>query len=206
MTLQQILALRYIESARPLLIFDPKQAIDTDIAKASKRIAKYFGRIKKPSDVSKSSIESPLADLIKTAEVNGFMLGAHHTGRKPTLKWSSRVAASANKRAAEVDGTVKIATSKGLKTGAAYWLSGDRAAKIARYEATRSFYSGVLSAFSDTDYDKEWILHEAHGIDDDCDDADDDGPIGVDEEFSNGYMSPPSHINCQCTLGFRKTK
>lgn len=206
MRLNQILAFRDLEAAKPLLIFDPKQALSGDISKASSKIGKYLSKIKKPSDIHKSSLESPLASLIKTSEVNGFMMASHYTQKLPTVKWSDRVLNSANARASEVDGIVKAATSKGLKSGDAYWLSSARAEKIANYEATKAFYSGVLANFKDSNYTKEWILNEAHGEDDDCDDADDDGPIDVDEDFSNGYDAPPSHLNCQCTLGFRQTK
>lgn len=81
-------------------------------------------------------------------------------------------------------------------------FSDTRATTIARTELATAHMQGNINGWKDSGVvtGKRSILGSEHDIDDECDMAADDGVIGMDELFSNGYDAPPYHPNCVCDL------
>jgi hypothetical protein len=81
-------------------------------------------------------------------------------------------------------------------------FSDTRATNIARTELANAHMQGNLEGWkgSGVVIGKRSVLGSAHDIDDECDMAAEDGVIGIDETFSNGYDAPPYHPNCVCDL------
>lgn len=73
-----------------------------------------------------------------------------------------------------------------------------RAELIAQTEAVAAWNASLMEYGSQTDaVGKEW---EDAGAEDECADDSDQGPIGIDEEFSSGDQEPPAHPRCRCSI------
>jgi arsenate reductase-like glutaredoxin family protein len=81
-------------------------------------------------------------------------------------------------------------------------FSRERVSNALDFEATHAYYTGVRAGLQETDgvWKKTWFVSSAHDTDDECDDAENDGPIDLDQDFSIGVASPPAHINCNCVM------
>lgn len=82
-------------------------------------------------------------------------------------------------------------------------FSEERAELVARTELKKSDQKGNVEAYkaSGLDLEKSWQISADHPEEDDCDDAESDGWIDFDEDFSNGMSDPgDSHPNCLCVL------
>ncbi len=88
------------------------------------------------------------------------------------------------------------------KIADAFEFSASRARTIARTETARASVQGAVNGWRRSGLvdKKESILSDDHNKDDECNEAADDGAIGIDEEFSNGEDGPPYHPNCDCVL------
>lgn len=86
-----------------------------------------------------------------------------------------------------------------------YLFSSARADAISRTELAMAHSAGELEAMraSGVVSGKEWLLGDNHEIEDDCDDNDGAGVIGLDEEFPSGDDGPPAHVNCACALSYQ---
>jgi hypothetical protein len=83
------------------------------------------------------------------------------------------------------------------------WVfSASRASTVARTELAAAHVQGNLEGWRQSGVveKKQSILGSEHDVDDICDMAAEDGPIGLDETFSNGEDGPPYHPNCVCDL------
>ncbi len=74
-----------------------------------------------------------------------------------------------------------------------------RAMTIARTELVSANRQGAISAYRDSGvaYGKEWLTAGDDLVEDDCQENEDAGPIGFDEEFPNG---DDPHPNCRCSV------
>lgn len=78
-----------------------------------------------------------------------------------------------------------------------------RAEMIAKTEMARAQVEGALWTAREVGVvAKQAELSGDHDHDDECDEAVDEGVIGIDEDFSVGGSGPPFHPNCNCALVF----
>lgn len=83
-------------------------------------------------------------------------------------------------------------------------FSADRAEMIARTEIGNAHMAGALEGAkaSGLDLVKSVVRGSEDNDCDICADNEDDGEIGLDEDFSSGDDAPLFHPNCECTLVF----
>ena len=84
-----------------------------------------------------------------------------------------------------------------------HFFSDSRAETIARTELAFASTQGNLKTWKDTGRvgGKRWVMSDQHPQDDECDDAEDEGAIGIDDIFeATGDDGPPAHPNCLCAL------
>lgn len=78
-----------------------------------------------------------------------------------------------------------------------------RAQMIARTELITANNKGHMASFKASgvvNY-KAWSTAGDNDVDEEiCQANEDDGPIGLDEDFQSGDSEPPGHPNCRCTL------
>lgn len=81
-------------------------------------------------------------------------------------------------------------------------FSASRSSTIARTETARASVQGAINGWKRSGVvdKKESILSDDHDEDDECNEAADDGAIGIEDQFSNGEDGPPYHPNCNCVL------
>jgi hypothetical protein len=81
-------------------------------------------------------------------------------------------------------------------------FSADRAEMIARTELKNITTMANLEAWKASGVvdGKRSVLSFDHDVPDECDDASEDGVIGIDEVFSTGDDGPPYHPRCMCSL------
>jgi hypothetical protein len=81
-------------------------------------------------------------------------------------------------------------------------LSESRSNMIARTELATAFNEGNLNSWRDSGAvaGKESLLADTHPAPDECDDAADQGIIGIDELFLDEFDGPPYHPNCLCAM------
>lgn len=78
-----------------------------------------------------------------------------------------------------------------------------RSQLIARMESANAANQAQLEFAKKNNFEKKQvILSPNHDIDDECNQAVEDGAINVDDEFSTGDDAPPFHINCQCEASY----
>ena len=83
-----------------------------------------------------------------------------------------------------------------------YAFSEQRAETIARTETAFADSRGNMIAYKESGVvsGKEWIMGSEHDIDDECDDNEAAGVIGLDDEFPSGDTEAPAHPNCVCDV------
>lgn len=78
-----------------------------------------------------------------------------------------------------------------------------RAEMVASTEMARAQIKGALTTAKDIGVvAKQSELSGDHDIDDECDEAVDDGVVAIEDSFSTGEDGPPYHPNCNCALVF----
>jgi len=79
-----------------------------------------------------------------------------------------------------------------------YLFSSARADMIARTELAYAHTQGELEAMKDSGVvsGKSLLLSDQHGEEDECDEAEAEGVVDLDD----GDVDPPLHPNCECTL------
>jgi len=87
----------------------------------------------------------------------------------------------------------------------AYAFSESRAEMIARTELAYAHVQGNVEAWRESEVVemKQSILGDNHDDEDECDDAADEGPIALEDDFEMGEFGPPYHPNCVCAVGFK---
>jgi hypothetical protein len=77
-----------------------------------------------------------------------------------------------------------------------------RAKLVAKTETAKASVQGTVEGWKASGMveGKQSLLSDDHDIDDECNDAAEDGAIGVDEDFSTGDDGPPYHPGCNCSL------
>jgi SPP1 gp7 family putative phage head morphogenesis protein len=76
-----------------------------------------------------------------------------------------------------------------------------RAEMIARTETNRANNQGNLRAYKDAGVErKEWMTAGDDLVEEDCEDNEAVGAIGLDEDFPSGDDAPPAHPNCRCSI------
>ena len=198
-----------------LLLFDPYSASKHQIRIAGNRVADYFDAVDiklKKSSVSGAlgspagEVRASMTKLIRNAMTDGFITAAKHSGIKIPALHAHAVKEAAEKRAALVGKLMHKSSKHMLKQDSDFALSGDRAMRAAKYEASRAFFNGMKQGFkgSKVGWGKQWMLAVGHDVDDTCDDAEDDGVIPMGDVFANSFDFPPAHLNCECWLGVRR--
>ena len=82
-----------------------------------------------------------------------------------------------------------------------YAFSRQRSELIARTESKIAMGQGNLSIWKKAGVKgKQWLLSNDENECSDCSGNEDDGVIGIDEEFSDGSDTTPSHPHCQCSV------
>lgn len=81
-------------------------------------------------------------------------------------------------------------------------FSGDRAELVARTEIIRANGQGQLAAMraSGVVEQKGWSTSNEEQVCEDCQANEDEGGIGLDEDFPSGDDAPPAHPACMCAL------
>lgn len=84
-----------------------------------------------------------------------------------------------------------------------------RAEMIARNEIGNAYIHAqvetarTMGASLGLEQEKMWISAGDDRVDDTCLQAESDGWIPLDQNFSNGFDAPPDHVNCRCVLQLR---
>ncbi len=84
-----------------------------------------------------------------------------------------------------------------------YQFSNVRVETIARTELASAHVDGTLAAWKESGLveGKRSLLGSEHpGVEDECDENEADGVIGLDDVFSSGDDGPPYHPNCVCAV------
>jgi len=83
-----------------------------------------------------------------------------------------------------------------------YWFSDARAELIADTELAMAHVSGALEGWRQSGLvqGKSWLVSDDHDVDDECDENETAGVIGVDEDFPSGDDGPPAHPGCNCDV------
>lgn len=79
-------------------------------------------------------------------------------------------------------------------------FSNDRALMIARTEAAFADSFGSLAQYKREGIKKKQAIVAQSEVCDICITNADEGPISIDELFSNGDYAPPFHVNCRCSI------
>ncbi len=81
-------------------------------------------------------------------------------------------------------------------------FSDDRAETIARTELIAANNQGNLRAYKESGVatGKEWATAGDDLVEEECQANEDQGPIGLDEDFDSGDDAPPAHPNCRCAI------
>lgn len=90
-------------------------------------------------------------------------------------------------------------------------MSRSRAVTIATYEIGNAYSQGTLAAAADLkdagfEMEKAWQTVGDDLVSDDCQENQDAGWIGLEDDFPSGDDAPLAHPNCRCTLLTRKVR
>ncbi len=77
-----------------------------------------------------------------------------------------------------------------------------RAERLARTETIDAYAQGNLEGYRQSGVvtGKEWLFDGGDCVTGECPDNENDGVIGLDDNFSSGDDAPPAHPNCECAL------
>lgn len=139
--------------------------------------------------------------------------GAELVGRKwvdgelvanPDARWaitdSTRDSLKGLVERAYTDGMTPAQLKTAIQDSTAF--SPARAKLIAKTETAKASIQGSIEGWKASGLveGKRSLLSDDHDIDDECNDAAEDGAIPVDDEFSTGDDGPPYHPGCNCSL------
>ena len=83
----------------------------------------------------------------------------------------------------------------------AYGFSSERAEMIARTETNIADNDITLNTYKNGGVEKkQWWTANDDLVSEECMANQDDGVIGINENFSSGDEAPPTHPNCRCTI------
>lgn len=202
---------RYLQAA-DVSVFDPKLQLKRHVEKASQVISEYFDDVDDSLDdgepitkaVKGRKVEASMNTLIAVAMILGFQHASKLSKKTMPALYGKEVRQKAEKRSSKVQKLMTRTTKKNLKKNPEneYALSPERAARAAKYEATKAYYSGMQDALAGSGLQKAWITTSDNPCDA-CLDNEDDDFIDVDDDFTSGDAYPPEHINCQCHILIR---
>jgi hypothetical protein len=82
-----------------------------------------------------------------------------------------------------------------------YAFSGQRSETIARTETAKADCQGNLIAYKESGLvmGKQWLVGSQHDDEDECDENEAAGTVGIDDVFPSGDETPPQHPRCVCS-------
>ena len=203
----------YLQFAAKELVFNPHTQLKAQISAASKSITDHFHDIDSAIDdgvpvsqaVKGKRIRAVMRRVISSARTSGFLTASKHSKKKMPALYGRTVDADAKKRARRVGKWMRGTTKRTLKNSpeSDFTLSEARALRAAKFEASKAYFQGVADGFKGSGYQKQWITSSDEPCPD-CQDNEDQGPIGVDEEFQSGDAYPLAHLSCGCVVGLVK--
>ena len=98
------------------------------------------------------------------------------------------------------DGKTPVQLAKQIEDS--YLFSESRSQMIASTETAKASVQGTLGAWQESGVvkGKAWQMSNDHDQDDECNDNEDAGVIGLDEDFPSGDDGPPAHPRCMCAV------
>jgi 2'-5' RNA ligase len=98
------------------------------------------------------------------------------------------------------DGKTPVQLAKQIEDS--YLFSESRAEMIAFTETAKASVGGTLGAWQESGVvkGKAWQMSNDHDQDDECNDNEEAGVIGLDEDFPSGDDGPPAHPRCMCAV------
>jgi SPP1 gp7 family putative phage head morphogenesis protein len=140
----------------------------------------------------------------RAAELVGKKIVAGKLVENPNAKWAITETTRDGIRSLVADALKDGSTPRELADSIeeSFAFSDARAEMIARTELAFAHVQGNVQGWRESGVVemKESILGDNHDEDDECDDAADEGPIPLDDDFENGDAGPPYHPNCVCAL------
>lgn len=204
---------RWWLTAAGVLVFSSNSALAKPIKSAVTAIGQYFDDIGSSIDdgdaieeaVRGARVQAAMKTIIAHARAQGFLTAAKHSKKQMPVFYGSRIRNTAENRAKKVNRWMKRTTQRVLTNApdSAHVLSKERALMAAQYEAGRSYFRGVADGFRGTGFKKRWITSSEDPCPD-CQDNEDVGAIGVDEEFPSGDLYPLAHQHCACMIAIAK--
>lgn len=190
--------------------FNARQQMKPNIDRAHRGIYSHLqavdSRLQDGVALSKAvnglKIKSSMDVLISASRLKGFQQASTISGAMMPVDYGKEIAAAAADRATEVDKMMARTTKRRLNNDLdnEYVLSAERSLAASAYESAKGYYQGVsdaLAGYGDVGLLKQWFTTSDNPCPE-CEDAEDDGPIDVDDTFSNGLDYPLAHLNCQC--------
>lgn len=197
------------------LVFHAHQQMERNISQATSVIAAGFDLIDsalndgvtKKNAVRVQDMRSAVHQLVASARLSGFAHGSVHSKRKMPHDYGDHIRKLAASRSSKVNGWMKQTTKKklSLTPDSDYTLSRLRASRAMKFEAANSYYRGLRDSFAGTGWYKGWLTSNDEPCED-CDANEEEGVIGVDDEFPSGHLYPLVHLNCGCYVFMRKTE
>ena len=191
------------------LIFNPYAQLDAQMASASRQVSAVFDEIDSALDrgedvvdaVRNRKIQQAMNRIIGSARLSGFIHGARHTKQKMPFGYGTQIVGQARSRARKVNSLMNRTSRRVLRNSpdSDYVLGKDRAIAAVRFEGANSYFAGVKDAFRGSGFKKRWVTSSGESCED-CQDNEDQGPIGVDELFQSGDYGPTLHLCCVCYL------
>ena len=82
-----------------------------------------------------------------------------------------------------------------------FLFSKERSMMIARTETNIADNDITMNSYKNAGVEKKsWLTAQDDLVSDECRENEEEGAIGMNEEFSSGDSCPPCHPNCRCTL------
>lgn len=165
-----------------------------------------LAQLKITDEVSTESVSEEALKFAKerSAELVGMKYVDGELVTNPNAEWaitdSTRDMLRGSIEAGVNDGLSVDALAEKLESS--YAFSAERAQVIARTELANAHTQGNLDSWKNSGVvaGKQSVLASEHDIDDICNQAADDGVVGIDSLFSTGDAGPPYHPNCECAL------
>lgn len=191
------------------MVLNPFAAMEGQIHSSASHIDSYFSDIDSALDngsevkeaVAKGVIRPVMRRLISSSRTLGFQHAAAISKKRMPILYGREVSDIADRRAKRVDKMMRKTTRRRLKNtpDSDYILGKSRALAASQYEASRSYFRGVKDALSGSGLGKRWITTAMESCED-CLANEDEGTIGVDEQFQSGDLYPAAHLNCPCSV------
>ena len=174
---------------------------------------------RKDSAVYNSVIESSATGAIRNLSIDLDIEAAEDAGQSFARTYLAKNGFT--QLAADIDDVTRDrmanAVAQSFSTGGTYQdavkaikgafdnMKDSRAETIAKTELADAYNQAMVSSAKEAGDEllKVWNL-DGEGCEEICQPNADDGPIGLDEDFSSGDDAPPAHPNCDCSIGFVK--